>query len=714
MPDHAFDVSFAAELSDVGFLYRAAAAAIRPEAPLTVSDWALRHRRLSAEASSQPGPWTHDAMPYLVEIMDALGPEDPCHTVTLIKPAQSGGSAAGENWLGHMMCREPGPAMYVQATIKAAKDWKTEKFDPMIRDSDALAPAKGGVVAPQKSRDGKGTTSDRIVFNGGFILLAGANSAATLRQHSIRYVLKDDIDAWDDMAGRESDPDKMADARVKSYRRFGLSKAFEVSSPVEKQRSRIARKYAAGDRRRWHMGCTACGALTDFEWEDVVREPVAPFRCRLVCPTCGAEHRQGDREAMNALGLWISTAPDADGVVPPKTIASDEIEAWRGRFPNGRNGRKSYAITGVMNYLETWDHLAEKDVDAGTDPVARKAFECDDLGRDYDAKDAVVAWEILSARREGDWTLRRAPVGPLAFTLGVDVQGYGVYVESLGWGPNRENWLIDAQLLPGETDASGEGAWARLADYVERGVRLASGARVQFDLVGVDSGYNAEAVYDFTRKRVNCIAVKGKDGWSRPAIYRAESADILKGGLSAGKASKAGVKVWLIGGWSLKSAIMVYLSRGLEAAEPGQSAPRGYCHFPADTSEDYFRQLTSESVQLEKDSSGEPRRVWVKHGANHYLDCRTYNAALSHFLNLWNWPEERWAERAAQIAALSAPAQTSLFGDDAAGGREVVVVPEPVDGAPDAPVAEAPDATPPARLRASPFAGLDRLAQLNR
>ena len=703
-------------LSRAADLFRASAKALRPDAPISVSDWALQHRVLSPEASSQPGKWTHEAMPYLVEMMDALGPQDPCHTVAVMKPAQSAGSAAGENWFGHMMHRAPGPAMYVQATIKAAKDWKTEKFDPMIRDCRPLSPERGGVVRPQKSRDGSGTKGDRVVFAGGFILLAGANSAAGLRQHSIRYMFKDDVDAWPEEVvskggGRsEGDPDALADGRIKTYKRFGLSKEFVCSSPTWKRFSRIEKKYEAGDRRRWYMGCPTCLTRTDFEWEDVVREDRAPFQCRLVCPGCNAELRQSDRDEMNALGGWISTAPDADGVIPAKSLAPEDFAAWRERAAALMSPVKSYAITGVMNYLDTWDSLAEKHAAAGSDPVALKKFENVDLGRPFDAQDELVAWETLSARREADFRIRRAPDGPLAFTIGVDVQGYGLYVETVGWGPNRESWTIDAQLLPGETDAPGEGAWPKLAALLDRGVTLPSGARVEADLVLIDSGYNAEAVYGFVKRRPNVIAIKGVDGWNKPAIARAESAEVQKSGLSAGKAKRFGVKVWVVGGWSLKSAIMIYLSRALKEAEAGQSVPRGYCHFPADLGDDYFKQLVAESVVVET-VAGEPRRRWKRHGENHYLDCRTYNLAGTHFLGLWNWPEERWAARASDLAALAAPVQASMFGDAAEATREILATPA---DEPTAPPAQ--DDAPPqkaARVRGSMFAGLSDLASLN-
>ena len=56
-------------------IYSAAAAAgVRPDPLLTISQWADKHRTLSQRASAEPGPWRTDRTPYLRDIMDCLSP----------------------------------------------------------------------------------------------------------------------------------------------------------------------------------------------------------------------------------------------------------------------------------------------------------------------------------------------------------------------------------------------------------------------------------------------------------------------------------------------------------------------------------------------------------------------------------------------------------------------------------------------------------------
>jgi len=47
-------------------------AGMKPPDDLTVTEWAEKNRRLSTEASAEPGPWRTDRTPYLREPMDAF------------------------------------------------------------------------------------------------------------------------------------------------------------------------------------------------------------------------------------------------------------------------------------------------------------------------------------------------------------------------------------------------------------------------------------------------------------------------------------------------------------------------------------------------------------------------------------------------------------------------------------------------------------------
>lgn len=641
---------------NAAIVYRAAAEAIRPDPREWISEWAAKHRIVPEGASVKPGRWNNALTPELVEPMDCLSPRHPCELVVIGKPAQSGGSASAENFLGFIMHRAPGPAMYVSPTLKLARDWKNEKLDPMIAATPVLAPPDG-VVKPQKARSGEGSTAERIKFKGGYILLAGANSAASLRQHSIRYMVRDDRAGWTGDAEEEGSPLSLANQRLKTYRAFGLAKVADISTFLEKGDA-FDRDMQKTDVRRYYMACLGCGALTDFDWEDVQKEPAAPFRCRVTCPSCGREHVHADKADMKAPAngaCWIPTAPDVNGVVPPKTIPADEREAWRNR--DTVRTIPGFWLTGVVNSFDTWDLIAAEEANAGDDPDLLKPFVNGILGRPYETKGDGPGWEALAARREAEFERGHAPAGVLYVTFTADVQADGLYWQFLGWGPNKECWHIDYGFEAGLTDVPLEGAWPKLDMIVDNGVSL-GGARVQPDMIAVDSGYNVDAAYSWVKRRHNALAVRGMEGWTKLPIYRAESPDVKKKGLSAGKARRYGMKVWLVGTYAIKGALMNYLGR--TPREGAARLPKGYQHFPGNAEQEYFEQLVSEYVKVEE-VRGEPVRKWGKRGPNHWLDCTVYAWALTHYVGMWNWDEARWDGRAADLAKITGAPQRDLF-----------------------------------------------------
>jgi len=683
-------------------VYRGAANGIRPDPQEKVSNWAEAFR-IVPEIGAVPGPWRNDVGPYLIEPMDALSPDDPCERVVIIKPSQSGGSAVGENWLGFIMHRAPGPTMYVGPTVQAAIDWYQEKLEPTINATPVLSPARGGTVAPKRSRSGEGSTTKRVRFAGGFLLLSGANSAATLRQHSIRYMVRDDRSAWTDNADGEGDPKDLSDARLKTFRVFGLAKVLDVSSPKLKGAD-IDADYELGDKRRYYMACKRCGDLTDFVWEDIQKNDAAPFRCRLICPSCGMVHYEGDKANMISVAsgaCWIPTAPDADGEVPPKTIARGDIDAWRHRH----TGRfiKSYAITGEFNIFERWDNLAQREKDAGDDPEKLQPFQNSDLGRAYEPKGEGPGWELLAARKDSDWSRGAMPAGVLYTTLTADVQADGLYWAILGWGPGKRTWHIDHGFLAGSTDVAFEGAWPKLDLIADRGISFC-GIRIAPDLIGVDSGYNAEAVYSWVKRRHNALAFKGIEGWSKLPIGRAETPEVRKHGTSAGKARRHGMKVWLVGTYGLKAALMNFLARLPKEGDGG--LPTGYQQFPGDTEEEYFRHLVSEFVATVEEK-GEIKRVWQRKGPNHWLDCNIYGWALTYYTNLWVWTEKQWEDRARELSEMTRDIQTDIFG--APSGAVTTALPAAET------LADEVDAEPAKPVRTKKLSdGLDALARLNR
>ena len=636
---------------------RSLARAWRPPERMTVSAWAEMFRRFP-QGHPFEGAWRNAVAPELVEIMDALTPEDPTETVVIMKCAQSGGSAAAENWVGYVADRCSSPMLFVQATRDAAKDWAAEKLWPTIEATPALNPARGGAVVPRKAKDGSATTTMRIKFRrGGYLLLAGANSAATLRQRTVRFAIEDDLDQFpDDLEGQGS-PEAMVDARLQVYRKRGLAKRLKISTPTIRGASKIEAAYEAGDQRQFYWQCPHCESWFAPHENDLHFDADRPERTTLTAPCCGAEIRESQKDALKAAGRWIATREIA-GERPPRVFAPGELARWDGRLRTSRI--KSYHLTGVISSFLGWADLAGALAAAKGDPTREKTEINLKAGRAYEVKGDAPPAEELERLRETDWGAETVPAGAVLISIAADVQGDGIYVEKLGWGRLEKSWMLDAAFLPGATDVAHEGAWRLLDAYTERPNRFAGGLMVPTDVTLVDAGFNTDAVKAFCARRPRRLATKGVDGWVKPLFGDQVRVQRKEGRTQAWGAHQ-------IGTYPAKLKFYGFLRATLKAAAAAANGEtteetRGFCRFGREAGRAYFEQVTAEHCVI-KIRNGQPVRVWDRKAGqeNHWLDCRVGNIAAADFMNVARLTEGEWAALEAQRLARPAPVQGDLL-----------------------------------------------------
>lgn len=654
--------------ANVKALDRSMAAGLRPPRRMKVSEWASANRRF-ADDDPIPGPWRHETAPELVEIMDALTPEDPCEEASIIKCAQSGGSASAENWIGFISDLAPGPMLFVQGTLTAALAWAAEKFWPMVEATPKLNPARGGTIRAQGTADGDGSTRGKIRFarSNGFVLLAGATSAASLRQRTVRYAVEDDLDQYPDDVEGQGSPETMVDQRLKVWKRQGLSKRLKISTPLIKGTSKIGRAYAASDRRRFYLKCPECGSRFVPEWGDVHWPDGAPEQAHLIPPCCGFDHvEHWQKGGMKLLDGWLSDEIEGEKVA--RVLTEEEFQAARGRMP--ASVKRGFHLTGIISSFQTWADMAVEFVASLGDLNKMKAWTNLVHGFEFELKGGTPDYEKLRDLREQGWGIRHVamlPVGVLVVTLGIDVQGDGVYVELVGWGPNAESWTLDARFIPGATDVKGEGAWVDLDQYARRQMVYPGGRSYPIDQVCCDAGYNTEAAEAFCRSHPNRLAVFGRAGWSLPILGRGENLRYEQQGRKAGQASKrAEDKAYIVGTFGIKLSWYGFLRTTLKAAADECdgliSNARGRVHFNVDLPDDYFEQVTAETIVTET-VNGLPRRTWkpLAGRQNHWLDCRVYNTAAHEKLMLDTLTEADWAALRAERCGPKNEAQPGLF-----------------------------------------------------
>lgn len=580
--------------------------ALRPDPPVTVSEWADTHRVLSSVASAEPGRWRTKRTPYLRAIMDDLSSYSTVQEVVVMKGAQVGLSEAGLNFVGYAIHHAPGPAMYVMPTVETVKRLSKTRLDPMIEASPALSER----IAPSRSRDA-GNTIFAKEYPGGALILTGANSAAGLRSMPIRQLVLDEVDAFPPSADDEGDPVNLAKARTQTFAR---RKILLLSTPTIKGFSRIGAAFREGNQRYYHVPCDGCGTLQPIFWQQIKWPKGEPEAAVFECRECGhqhEEHRKGDLLSEARGAEWVPSAE-------PK-----------------RAGVRSYHLSSLYSPWKSWGECAVEFMAAKDDPPRLQVFVNTVLGEEWDEADSeAIDAEGLLARREEYAAV--VPHEVALLTAAVDVQDDRLEFLLVGWGRDEESWAIEHRIISG--DPSAPAVWATLDELLDQAWPHPSepdkGMRIAATCVDT-GGHHTQRAYEFCRGKSSrrIWPIKGRAG-RHPIWPRRPSRN-----------NKGKVPLFLIGVDAAKDTIVKRLPK---MGQPGPGSP----HYPMDFDAEFFEQLTAERRRT-KYRAGQPILYWWKpDGArNEALDLSVYAyAALQGLIAMGlrlNLRARQVAERAA-------------------------------------------------------------------
>lgn len=563
----------------------------KPPEKLTVSEWANKYRRLSAENSAEAGRWKTSRTPYLKEIMDAF--TDPkVHRIAVAASSQVGKTEMEMNMMGYAIDNDPGPIMFVMPTVDNARDFSKRRIAPMIRDTKHLRDK----IAKAKSRDGDNTVLKKS-YPGGMLTMTGSNSPASLASVPARYVFGDERDRWAKDAGGEGDPWGLVEARTITFYNY---KMVEVSTPTIKGYSAIESSFAVGTQEYWCVECPHCHEYHFIDFDDIkfdyksTKVNNKPYyivdSVDYVCPDCGCISTEAIMKKQPH--KWIASNPDAY-----------------------KNGVRSFWINAFSSPWMNWKTLVIKFLQAKDDPEKLKTVYNTLFGKLWEDRGDLEDEDGMIERRE-DYGAE-LPEGVLCLTCGVDTQDNRLEYEVVGYGFHEENWGIEKGIIMGKP--SDEETWAKLDYVIDRSYRFADGKALKVSLTFVDSGgHYTQEVYEECRKRKNkrVFAIKGKGGEGVPFTGPPSIVNIVRDDRVVGK-------TWLynIGVDSGKERIM----SGLKVQEGARRS-----HFPLEQSAGYdslfFSGLLSEKMVFKNN-----KWVWEKlpgHQRNEALDCRNYaNAA---------------------------------------------------------------------------------------
>lgn len=565
----------------------------KPE-QLTVSEWAEKYRVLD-ESSSLPGKWSNDVTPYLVEIMDSFN--DPyIESINFCKPTQVGGTEALINYIGWITTQNPSPAMIVYPTDDLAKDISNDKLKPAFRKSPAL-----------RERFLENNSKElALKFKGMNLYLRGANSPSKLASKAIKFLFFDEIDKMPGASKKEASPYDLAVERTKTFKH--TKKVYTCSTPTLKGNYVWRLHETAEDKRHYFVPCPHCGEMIELKWQQVRfdidenKEMSIAERASTavyVCQKCGCIIDNKDKAKMLREGEWRSVEKKC--IEKPKTV--------------------SFWLNSLYSIFVTWEDMAKKFLESKDDPEQLQNFINSWLAE---------PWEDTKLKTNEDLVMERqteneqfvVPSWAKILTGGVDVQENCLYWTIRSFG----DFITSQNIAHGQAFSFAEIEKIMNLEYLK-----ADNTKMVVDLALVDSGNNADEVYDFCANNSDwALPVKGS---SNPMLSHYKLSKVNK------TDSKAyGMNLVLVDGGKYKDMIA-----GRMRKENGKGSWMVY----KGCDREYAKQVTAEH-KVNVKNGNKTNQVWTlktSHADNHYLDCEVYCLAAADILgvrtlNLANIQEE--------------------------------------------------------------------------
>lgn len=616
----------------------------------TPPEWAAEHRRLTDKDSAEPGPWTNDRTPYLIEVMEAMA--DPRYTeVGAMKAAQVGWSEATRNFLGWLIDQDHGPVLIVCADESGAKEYLREKVIPLIQATPALAKH----LTARKHDTGE----KRVLLDHMEIHAAWATSPAKLASRPRRYLFLEEPDKYPAWSGAEADPIKLAEKRLRTFGH--RKKKIMGCTPTTRSGPTWEHWERSPLKMHYHVPCPHCGEFAVMAWQQI-RWPkdLAGTRAEQAeaieqgdlawyeCPRCERRIDERQRNAMVLRGRWAHEGQSVDraGAVQGERPESSAI--W-------------FHIPGFLSPWVSWSEMVAEFLRAHGDEKAMMDWRNSSLGLPYEIRAASVASSIFAEKINAGHKPGVAPAWAGVLLATADTQKDHFWWAVRAWGAGFRSRLIDY----GRAATFDELRTRCLGTYYETedGDSLAP-PMLLIDSGGGDVGDDqsrTDQVYQFALTDPGRILASKGASRDMETPWRQSFVDYT----APGEERKQRVALYLLNSGYFKDILAARMQQPPNAADAWE--------LHAQISQEYQRQMTSEhKVILRKGRRQVARWVKVSAGAqNHLWDCEVAQMALAQIAHVELLPtteELRIRRRAAKSVAPADPRKADDWSSAATGG----------------------------------------------
>ena len=621
------------------------------------SEYVEKHRYLPASVSpNNPGPMSFDLTPYAREILDCADINSPVREVTVLKGVQVAYTTAVLEsiimyLIGHI---KTAPSMYITADSELAESRVENYFLPMLEHSGMSDLIQTSDVGNSRKT---GKTKKMLQWHGGgWLKPIGAQNSAKMRQDTILYMIKDELDAWPQYVGKDGCPDTLTSHRCKGV--WERRKIFRGSTPTLMDSSKTWAQYKRADQRRYYVPCKHCdfkqylswgfpdpetgikphGFLWDLEaGGTLINESV-----RYKCMNCKKDIHEYDKAAMFATengAHWKPTATPREINIRsyhlPAYYSASTMAPW-------------YSL--VADFLEGYDPVANKVLDF----KKYQTYVNNVKGMPFVVTGFKLTTDTVNALRRDYYAMGTVPNvaariysgGPIVFlTCQVDVHKEHLDVAVMGWSRGSRCHLVDYFLIQcvDSTDADDPG-WQILGDHIES-KQYASDDKGDGDLeykcaiTLIDCKWNGSVVLDFCEKYENGV-------FPLMGIPRPDNAKTVQ---QFRKFTPS------MGGVGYQVTVDFYkdmLATVLRREWTPTMGSQGKNHFsvPRDATDKQLKELTTEYKKRGVDSKGAKKYFWHRPDGvrNELWDLLVYGHAAKDIMarllcvDVWGEEEVNW------------------------------------------------------------------------
>jgi phage terminase large subunit GpA-like protein len=395
----------------------------KPRKRLKPSEWAETHRELPRGQSSRPGRWKNENAAYLRGIMD-IADRPGVAEVNIMKAAQVGGSEAIRNLMGCWSDQDPEPMGIALPSREKGRKIVDNRIIPLYADTKVLKSKLTG--DPRDVQKGQVKLVDHIIF------LMWAGSPTAMSSDPMCRAVCDEVDKFEDWAGKEADPVSLVKKRLVTYE--DRAKLINISTPTTRF-GRIAELFEASTIKLYfYVPCPHCGhyqrlLFPQVKWPKIPRLSEKTLAARIEseqlawyeCAKCGERIEEEDRVGMVRQGRWQSD----DGEIED----AETIE----KFPIGT--RIGFQISALYAAWVNLSKIASEFIAAKGRLSETFAFRTNTLGEPFEKqlkKPMSGVFEAKSARSTLDEGI--VPAWGMRLIATVDTQHNHFWLVIRAWG----------------------------------------------------------------------------------------------------------------------------------------------------------------------------------------------------------------------------------------------------------------------------------------